>query len=161
MSTVVHPDLPHCGNCGSTRGLWIPTDDRGDRGAQVFQCAPGHGCATYPEPVDYTKAPSDHDVSQMIMWARLRNLRPATVVDVAAENRALSAGQQWEILFALPRPGARFTGEVSVTYEDNPDYPGEPIKLEAAGEELHLSIAEVEKLVDDLVELLVHQGGRQ
>ncbi|MEC3952516.1 hypothetical protein VMT65_05685 [Nocardia sp. CDC153] len=57
-----------------------------------------------------------------------------------------------------PRYG-RITGDVTVTYEDSPDYPGEPIKLEAAGETAYLSVAEAEQLVDDLIGLLVHRGG--
>ncbi|MGW4121038.1 hypothetical protein [Nocardia sp. NPDC004711] len=83
------------------------------------------------------------------------------MIDTVAQNGELPADQQWSALFALPRRGARLTGEVSVTYADDPDWPGEPIKFEAAGEELHLSLAEAEKLVADLVDLLVRHGGRR
>lgn len=43
-TTITHPDLPRCVDCGNMAGPWVPTGEFGPRG-QTFRCAPGHGCA--------------------------------------------------------------------------------------------------------------------
>ncbi len=47
---TAHRGLPGCVHCGSIRGPWVPSGDRDRDGAQLFVCAPGHGCK--PEPIE-------------------------------------------------------------------------------------------------------------
>lgn len=46
MNPKIHPDMPRCSDCGKSSGPWVPNGDRDARGAQLFVCAPGHGCRT-------------------------------------------------------------------------------------------------------------------
>jgi hypothetical protein len=53
VSRVIHPDQPSCTHCGNTHGPWVPSGDCAPSGAQLFLCAPGHGCGqpTYAQRV--------------------------------------------------------------------------------------------------------------
>ncbi|WP_067842289.1 hypothetical protein [Nocardia lijiangensis] len=60
-----HSDLPRCEDCGNQRGPWVPADGlRDERGAQLFRCATGHGCAVAPVAADADS--KGHDEAQII-----------------------------------------------------------------------------------------------
>ncbi len=46
MNQSLHADLPRCVDCGKSSGPWVPNGDHAKNGAQLFVCAPGHGCRT-------------------------------------------------------------------------------------------------------------------
>lgn len=110
MPTVTHhPDLPRCGECQRQGVRLTPTGERDDRGAQLFRCAPGTGCAASPAPTTphrylETLRPGDPIVDRteyahpaVVLFATVRDdhhalvVKDGRVIEILLDNIELPA----------------------------------------------------------------------